>query len=62
MTNTVREWSFIRQSDGVQSLELFEMGLACSLDSELRFSVFLCVPLSHFDVLEGCSPVFHFTT
>lgn len=55
MTNTVRECSCSLRFDGVLSLELFGFELLCSLDSELRFFVFFCIPLSHPDVFEGCS-------
>ena len=58
MTNTAREWLCILRFDGVQGFELFGFGLLCSLDSELRLSVFFRVSLSHPDVLEGRSRSF----
>ena len=45
----------ILRFDGVQSLEQFGFELLCSLDSELRLSVFFRVSLFHPDVFEGCS-------
>ena len=55
MTSTAREWLCILRFDGVQSLEQFGFELLCSLDSELRLSVFFRVSLSHPDVFEGRS-------